>query len=31
LYFSQGQERRELRLIGFEAPGPFVERAGRAR
>ena len=31
LFFVDGAERRELRLIGFEKAGSFVERAQRAR
>jgi len=30
LYFSDGRERRELRLIGFEKAPDFVARAQRA-
>jgi thiol:disulfide interchange protein DsbD len=30
LYYVDGNERRNLRLFGFEAAGPFVERIGKA-
>ncbi len=30
LYYVDGSERRNLRLFGFEEPGPFVERIGKA-
>ncbi len=30
LYYVDGNERRNLRLFGFEEPGPFVERIGKA-
>ncbi len=31
LFYAKGVERRELRLIGFEKPGPFRARLERAR
>jgi len=30
LYYVDGSERRNLRLFGFEEPGPFVARIGKA-
>jgi thiol:disulfide interchange protein DsbD len=31
LFFTNGAEQRDLRLVGFEAVAPFVARVQRAR